>query len=47
MLYIPFDVKLNGESVFRSINAKYRLSRSFLLLTWLKYENKKVAEFFY
>ena len=34
MLYISFTV---AEFVFRLINAKYRRSRPFLLLTWLKY----------
>ena len=38
-LYITFN-----EIVFRQINAKCQLLRSFLLLTWLNYENKKIAE---
>ena len=46
MLYITFNVKLNGESIFRLINEKYLLLRPFLLLTWLKYQNKKRAEMF-
>ena len=32
---------LNEESVFSLIDAKYRHTKSFLLLTWLKYKNKK------
>ena len=46
MLCIPFNVKLNGKSVFRLINAKYLLWRPFLLLTRLKYQNKKGLNFF-
>ena len=46
MLGISFNVKLNCESVFRLINAKYVLLRYFLLLTWLKYQNKKGLKFF-
>ena len=37
MLCKSVNVKLNGESVFRLINAKYLLLRTFLLLAWLKY----------
>ena len=47
MLCISFKVKLNGESVFRLINAKYLLLRLFLLSTWLKYLSKKWTEIFY
>ena len=46
MLCISFNVKLNGESVFRLINAKCLHLRPFLLLTWLKYQNKKKLNFF-
>ena len=34
MLYISFNVKLDGESALDEINAKYLLLRYFLLLTW-------------
>lgn len=46
MLGISFDVKVNKETVFRLINAKHQILKPFLLVTWLKYENKKTAEFF-
>ena len=46
MLCISFNVKLNGETVFRLINAKCLHLRPFLLRTWLKYQNKKRAKFF-
>ena len=45
MLCTSFNVNLNGESVFRLINAKCLLLRPFLLLTWLKYQNKKWLNF--
>ena len=41
MLYILFDVKLNGDPVIRLFNAKY-----LLLITWLKYQSKKGTNFF-
>ena len=44
---LPFNVKLNGVPVFRLINAKYVILRPFLLLTWLKYQNKKRLTFFF
>ena len=47
MLYISFNVKLNCELVFRQMNAKYLLLRPFLLLAWLKLQNKKGLKFLF
>ena len=47
MLCISFNVKLNGEAVFRLSNAKCLHLRPFLPLTWLKYHNKERAENFF
>ena len=41
MLCISFNGKLNGELVFRLINAKHLLFRPYILLTWSKNQNKK------
>ena len=47
MLCISFNAKLNEQSIFTLITAQYRLIRYFLVLTWLKYQNEKTAEYFY
>ena len=38
------NVKLNGYSIIRLLNAEYQLLRPFLLLIWFKYPNKSIAE---
>ena len=46
MLCVSFNVELSEELVSRLFNAKYRLVQSFLLLTLLKYDMKKLLKFF-